>query len=556
MKKSTIILIASILAIVVAATVIIVAAGKDCTGFGGGSTKLVRKDRSEYDYQSEYNYDFYSRDKLTISVMAPIEEPYSETNNLISKIEEATNTKLNVTFVQNDAYQDRISTTLAKKEVPDLICRVPNRQQIINQEAAYGLYDLLMQYAPNYVDLAYSYGDTDLLELTDVETNEIFTMMNIRQPECQLSYLVREDWVYNIKDESPELANIYDKLIVKDEQLSWDEFLTLLEGFKNHDANKNGSPSDEIPFSTNEITNLRYAFGIDTRYYFAMDGDEYVPVAYHSQYEDYLNELQNMFAAELLDNKYFERGYAGLQNIMANDSVGCVIYYSEYAKVSTEDLRKNGKTNAKWVGIKPVVGPDGQSSGIQSAGGFEHNFMISSLISEEKAIEIVRFLNWFYTEEGINLLNYGVEGTHHEVKEDKKVLKSEYASFTSARTAGLIFAPLPFYFSYDSYFQCVSGGASKGSLSETDQLFYDALGIDEEGNKRYNFVRNCVCLYTPEWKENSTNLEKECDKFEEKAITGAIYGQSLKNELSGLQNLLKKAYEEGQAAYNEIKNNG
>ncbi len=551
MKKSTLIIIAGIVAAVLIAGIVIIAAGKNCSG-DDETTKIVRKDRSEYDYQSEYNYDFYSRETLEISVMAPIKEPFSEDKNLVSQIEKATNTKLNITYVKNDAYQDRISTTLANKQVPDLMCRVPNRQQIINQEAAFGLYDLLMQYAPNYIDKAYEYGDTDLLELTDIETNEIYTVMNIRQPECQLSYLIREDWLYNIRGKSTELGAIYNKVIA-DEQLTWSEFRTVLEGFKSYDANNNGDPNDEIPFSTNEITNLRYAFGINTRYYFAMDGDNYVPVAYHSKYKDYLNELQDMYASKLLDNRYFERGYAGLQNIMANDSLGCAIYYSEYAKLSTEDARNDGNSAAKWVGIKPVLGPDGVSSGVQSAGGFEHNFMISSLISREKAIEIVRFLNWFYTDEGISLMNYGVKDTHHTVIEDKKVLKPEYSSFNAARTEGLLFESLPFYFSYDAYFQCVSGGAAQGSLSETDQLFYDALGIDAEDNKRYNFVRNCVCLYTAEWKENSTKLEEACDQFEQKAITGVIYGSKLDTELDGLKNQLKKAYEEGQAAYNELK---
>ena len=49
------------------------------------------------EYQQDYGYDFYSRDKLTIKILAPINETkFSKTDNLISEIEKATNTNLDV----------------------------------------------------------------------------------------------------------------------------------------------------------------------------------------------------------------------------------------------------------------------------------------------------------------------------------------------------------------------------------------------------------------------------------------------------------------------------
>lgn len=499
--------------------------------------RIERRPRSEY--EQDYNYDFYSRDKLEIDIMAPIDDSkFSEENNLIPEIEKATNTKLNVTFVAQDAYGDRLATSLSGDDTPELFCRVPNRQALIKDGAVYPLYDILMQYAPNYMDLLESYQDDDmLLELTDVETFEIYTMMNIRQPECQLSFLIRQDWLDRLGLDAPK---------------TWDEFVDVLRAFKNNDPNGNGKP-DEIPFSVQDITNLRYMFGIDTRYYFAMDGEEYVPTVYHSQYLNYLQTLQDLYAEGLLDNSYYERGYDGLQAIMANDTLGCTLYYSEYAKLSTEDLRKNGHPNGKWVGIAPIEGPDGDS-GIQSAGGFEHNFMISSKVSKDKAIEIIRFMNWFYTEDGINLLNYGIDGVHNTVNEDgSRTIKTEYASFSAARAEGLLFEPFNFYFSYDSYLQCVTNGKALDELSETDKLFYDALGINADMTPKYNFVKNCVCLYTAEWKKNSTTLEQDMNQFEERAITGTYFGSKLQSELDALKEKYKKAYEEGQAAYKELK---
>lgn len=502
--------------------------------------KTSRRERTpRSSYAQDYDYDFNSRDKLTIKILAPINETkYSKTDNLIPQIEAAMNTKLEVEFVSAEAYADRLVTALGRNDTPEMFCRVPNRQALIKDGAAYPLYDLLMQYAPDYMDIVESYKDPNmLLELTDVETFEIYSMMNIREPECQLSFLIRKDWLDALGLSVPK---------------TWEEFVSVLKAFKTRDPNGNGK-QDEIPFSVQDITNLRYAFGIDTRYFFAMDGDEYVPTVYHSQYKKYLEALQDLFAEGLLDNRYYERSYDGLQNIMSNNTLGATVYYSEYAKISTEDLRKNGYANGTWVGIQPIQGPDGYS-GVQSAGGFENNFMISSKVSAEKAREIVRFMNWFYSKDGIVLLNYGIEGKHHTLNADgTRTIKKEYANFTAARKAGMLFESFNYRFAKDAYLQYVFNGNPVESLAETDKLFYDALGLgDADGNGKYKFVKNCFCLYTAEWTKNSTTLEREMKQFEEKAITGVYYDAKLTSELESLKNKYKKAYEEAKSAYDEL----
>ena len=76
---------------------------------------------------------------------------------------------------------------------------------------------------------------------------------------------------------------------------------------------------------------------------------------------------------------------------------------------------------------------------------------------------------------------------------------------------------------------------------------------DKNGVGRYNFIKNGFCLYTDEWTKNSTTLEKDMNQFEEKAITGVYYGDSLTKELESLKAKYKKSYDEAQSAYKELK---
>ena len=66
----------------------------------------------------------------------------------------------------------------------------------------------------------------------------------------------------------------------------------------------------------------------------------------------------------------------------------------------------------------------------------------------------------------------------------------------------------------DAYLQYVFNGNTVNNLAATDRLFYDALGLgDENGNGRYDFVKNCFCLYTDEWTKKSTTLESATNTF-------------------------------------------
>lgn len=571
-----------VVAMLMALSTIFAAVGFVGCSDGENSTgKLIRKPREEYDYQQEYNYDFYSREKLTIKILAPIETAsYSDTENFVPQIEEATNTDLQIEWVDWSVYTDRVSATIAEakrdqSKMPDLIMRYSG-SELIEDEAAYPLYDLLMQYAPDYVDKAIKIDDK-FAQMTDVESNEIYFMYGLREAKCSSSYLVREDWLKNIKDKTPELANIYDKVVNKKEQLTWNEFKIMLKGFQDYDANGNGNPNDEIPFSVSGEANLkklRYAFGINSMYYFATENGEYKPTVYHSQYQNYLEELQELYSSGLLDNKYFERQNQDFTRLMTDNTLGCTIHYAAVANTATRDARTNGYTNTKWIGMKPVLGPDGVSSGIDSAGGFNGtSAMISSLVSEEKAIELVRFLNWFYADDrGVEMLNWGIEGTHFEKTEtaDGKVAHSykmdfwnNYTGSLSGETGltqknvknlGLWHNSLPYYITNESYFAVASGGFDFDNLPELNQLYIGALGVTASGEESYNFITNTPTLLTTEWKANGLSLETAFNSFESKAIIGesGYYGNDMLSKLEELKKSYKTAYDQGKEAYNSM----
>lgn len=515
---------------------------------GGGEKEKIEHHKESYYEHIDSNYDFYSRDKMKITIMVPTEAGYSDA--LMKKVEEATNTTIELKKYTTDAYSTAILDSFTSPStMPDIYCRVPDVEVFKEQEAAYELYDLLMQYAPDYRKNLSVEG---WVQLTDATTHGVYSISNIREPEYQLSYLMRKDWLKKVQ------GSLSFDVDVENPNLSWDQFTEILEHFRDDDPNGNGS-KDELPFSVENISYLRYLFGINTSYYFSTDLEtgEYQAVVNHKNYKKYLSSVQDLYAGRLLDNQYIT---AKVESLMSANKLGACITYAEYAQTSLKSLTSptddSGKTNpnyvkdAEWVSFKltgPKCADNKYYSAVPSAAGLVHGFVISSQVKEERAIELVRILNWFYREAGENLFNYGVENEHYTMQDGKKVIKEEYASFTNARAAGLLYSSMPFHWLKDSYIQMVTGGKALDQLDNTQKAFYNALGIG-----KFNFQKQAVSINTSEWSGNSKALTGQLSAFEANVIKGDIDDVKLTSELDKVIKAFAKASQEANEVYAEI----
>ena len=508
------------------------------TGCGRDDTvkRIRHKTEDEYDFIDD-NYDFYSRDKITITMMAPKEEGYS--NELIEAIEQATNTDIQLDDDYTlSTYADKVSAKMATGSLPDIICRAPSRDNMASQKAALGLYDLLMQYAPDY---RRNLSKTNWMQLTDVRSYEVYSMKNIREPEYGYSFLIREDWLKKINYVDAQTGN------VKVPQ-TWDDLLFVLGEFKTKIIK-----GDKFSFPMIcDPVDLRYTFGLNSTYYFVSEPDavthtypedgNYTSVVHSPYYKKYMEGMEQLI--NFMPEDYLTQ-FNSIEEKMSANHVGCTITWAEFAQNATNALVKTDP-NAKWIGFNPVVGPDG-FSGVISKAGLVHDFVVNSNLKNkpDKAREVVRFLNFFYRPEGIELLNYGKKNVHFtEDAQGNKILKSEYNTFKTARLAGMLNPSMPFKWLKDSYKQMV-----KGDQSEATSIFYQCLGID-----KYNFIDNCVSLNTIEWQRNGTYLSNQIAIFEKKSITGQ-YGpvgssrwnsafQTIKNDFADVSAKGAKAYAE------------
>ncbi len=530
------------LPIMVAGLFSIVGCG-NTTGSDAGKEdgKTVHRKESEYDHVDSLNYnDFNNREKLKFTIYAPKNTNYS--TDLKSKWEEATNSEITIVEWDSSAYSDAITKSfMNKNDMPDLYCNVSDVQNIVKQGAALPIYDLLMQYAPNYRK---NLTIDDWVNLTDASDHDVYHIRSIREPGYGYSWLIRKDWLDNLKLSVPT---------------TWDELVNVLQKFKENDPNGNGK-ADEIPF-TGDISRLRYLFGINTSYQFCTDYDtnDYESVVEHKNYKQYIQAMQDLYAGGLLNNGYSSVDeWTKLPEMMTNDTLGCTLSWAEYAKTMTSTLRT---TNSKgtWVGFK-LTGPtvNGKTySDIPDQGGLTQAFVFSSKLSSdpERAREIMRCVNWLFTDAGETLTNYGVEGVTYDNQNGNKIIKSDYANFANARKYGMLNVNYtPFHWLSDSYIQMTTGGKSYADMDEYSKLMYEALGTGRDRTTKYDFRKQSISINTEAWTKQSTTLTNNLKTFEADVISGSkgATDAALTTELTSIQNKFKSISEEARTIYSEI----
>lgn len=538
------------LSMLVAGLFSVVGCGNKESGTGGGNKttdngyengKKIHKKESEYASVDPLNYnDFHKRDKLKFTIYAPKNANYS--TDLKAKWEEATNSEITITEWESGAYSDAITKSfMNKNDMPDLYCTVPNLETIVKQGAALPIYDLLMQYAPNYRK---NLTVENWVQLTDGSDHEVYHMRSIREPGYGFSWLIRKDWLDNLHLSVPT---------------TWDEFNDVLQAFKDRDPNGNGK-NDEVPF-TGDISRLRYLFGINTSYQFCTDYDtnEYQSIVEHKNYKAYLQTMQDMFAGRLLNNGYSSVDeWVKLPEMMTNDTLGCTLSWAEYAKTQTAVLQKT-VPNGKWVGFK-LAGPslNGKTySDIPDQGGLTQAFVFSSKLQgdSERAKEIMRCVNWLFSDAGETLTNYGIEGETYDVVNGQKVIKTDYANFAKARKRGLINVNyMPFRWVSDSYIQMTTGGKSYAEMDDLSKLMYEALGTGKDNTAKYDFRKQTVAVTTESWTKKGTTLSNDLNSFEAGVISGTkgATASALDSELTNMKKKFEDVSKDGRDVYSDI----
>jgi putative aldouronate transport system substrate-binding protein len=269
------------------------------------------------------------------------------------------------------------------------------------------------KYAPNLKKLLLE--NKQILKEISLDDGRIFMFPEIRLDpwtRANSGFVLRNDWLVKLGLKPPTTI---------------DEWYTVLKAFKEKDPNGNGK-ADEIPLvslarskDSWSFAPIAGAFGfIDSANLFYLDGGKVQFPAFHPNFRKYVETMRKWYAEGLLDPEFASQDSKMFDAKMTGDiggayygalSGGLGKYMSAKKPGSTYDLipvaipkSPDGKSYINIAAYKAMV-PHGASIG-------KNNKYI---------VETTKWMDYHYTEEGTNLLNYGVEGRAHTVVDGKRI---------------------------------------------------------------------------------------------------------------------------------------
>lgn len=291
----------------------------------------------------------------------------------------------------------------------------------INKYAAEGAFiplnDLIDEYAPN-IKKQIETNEAFRKAITCDDGNIYCIVQASKLPEntdikytTNNMYYIRKDWLDKLDLEIPD---------------TMDELVAVWEAFRDRDPNGNGQ-KDEIPFFANAAEELER---IAINYYggrinWHVDENGKVQFGkYNPIYKEAVKLAAKWYKEGLADKEIFTRGSKSRDILLGNNLGGSL----RAAYDSTASYNDKYKDTIEGFELVPMLPPkningeriEGTSAMIGAAGNIG-----GSAISyqNENPVETIKYLDFWFSEEGSRLAEFGIEGEQYDMIDGKPVLK-------------------------------------------------------------------------------------------------------------------------------------
>jgi putative aldouronate transport system substrate-binding protein len=453
-------------------------------------------------------------EKITLSILKPKEatEVNYEEMEMFKLYEQKSNIHIEWDIPPKENYKERYNLLIASNQLPDIIMGVPFNEVIKNAELGLTipLNDLIDQYMPSLKSWIEKKPDIGkAIKSSDGKSLYFPLFDDVELGNWPL--MVREDWLKEVELDVPATLNdLYD----------------VWKAFKNMD-------SDIIPFTGTIQKAIEFAaawgLGIGTDSlprYFAVDPVDFNSIIYgpiHDRFKECLVWVNKCFNEGLIDNEIITNDWNAVAGKIAQNKVGSFrgVYsghFSSFNKKFSQEI-----PGFHLVGTPPIKGPYGEqihpfvygTPRDSSAGA-----MITNACKYPEAA--ARWIDYFYSDEGAMLINYGVEGETYIEKDGKY----EFTEFVLNNPDGL--SPKQAIGKYSiqhggGSFVIVASSLDQLDIPEVVEHRYKYLEPFMETSKKY--VMPGTLLVSPKEDAERNEIMQNIQTYAEESIIAFITGR-------------------------------
>ena len=237
-------------------------------------------------------------------------------------------------------------------------------------------------------------------------------------------YAIRKDWLDRLNLEVPKTV---------------DDMYEVLKAFRDNDANGNGDPSDEIPFSCCNwwgtahpgMDSLAAAFSLKVNTIYRDPQND--KMTYWTEYNNgenfkaYVTTMAKWYQEGLIDVDAITQKYDDWAAKVTGDKAGAFFCFPDNVATWEDSIRQTLKDNSYGnpddvciYGLVPLTGVDGvpynydnDNALVGYVGAGQPTVITTAAVENGHIDKCLELINYLYSEEGSELINWGVENVSY-----------------------------------------------------------------------------------------------------------------------------------------------
>jgi len=297
---------------------------------------------------------------------------------------------------------------LGSGNLPDIIHgdKIPLNQAGIDG-ALIPLDELIEEHAPN---LKKFFEENEWARKGSLNSDgKLYYIPFVMDGEASAGFFIRQDWLDKLEIPVPTTV---------------EEYYEALVAIRDGDPNGNNL-KDEVPyFSRNPVSGvleLAQLFGASTTWY-EKDGKVHFG-KYEPEYKTAMVNLAKWYAEDLIDQEIFTRG-GNTREVLLGENLGGSTHDWFGSTASYNDRFKDTVEGLAFLPIAPPADVNGVvkeqfSRSLLAPEGWGISY------SNKYPVETIKYFDFWFTEEGRRLNNFGLEGVHYDMIDGKPIFKDE-----------------------------------------------------------------------------------------------------------------------------------
>ncbi len=319
--------------------------------------------------------------------------------------------------VTSETVQDRVMSVnriIRSGDLPDIIGGGELRSQfnMFGPQGAFVQLDTLIpEHAPNL--RAFFEANPDLLKAARAYDGHLYYIPYFQEGTFTRGYFIRQDWLDRLGLQQPQTV---------------DEFYKVLVAFKTQDPNGNGL-ADEVPFFARDFSDLlslsplwdARSSGNNAELEFYIEDNEITHGLIQPEFRIVVRNLAKWYREGLVSRDLLEKRRADRDHMLRENLGGAT--HDWFA--STASYNDNLKEIIPGFQFLPMIPPASVSGRrVEETRRdmiTDHGWAIS--YTNPDPIATLEYFDFWFSEQGNRLQNFGIEGVHYDMVDGKPVLR-------------------------------------------------------------------------------------------------------------------------------------